>query len=124
MAAFGLAAGVISGTVAGLKQAHKANKNPWTGDSKSNNLSTKNNDGGVRTQPTDLSEQLTLEEAKSGQGTEIMRGRINDPKWADWQKMSHTHTTYDGKTIEIHYWRNPTTGETTGFKFKHPPAIK
>jgi hypothetical protein len=47
-----------------------------------------------------------------------MDGKINDPAWQGWDKMSHIHHLPNGGRIEIHYWRNPLTGEMTGFKFK------
>jgi len=60
-------------------------------------------------------------------------GRIYDPNGQNWQKMQWSHTSYgytykmiNGKlmylpvenTTTIHYWYNPKTGETSGFKFK------
>lgn len=77
----------------------------------------------VRTEPANLSEQLTMEEAKSGAGEEIMKGKIKDPKYpADkWAKMSHTHENPDGSIVEVHYWKNRSTGATEGYKFKNDP---
>jgi RHS repeat-associated protein len=72
----------------------------------------------IRTEPKNLAEQLTLKEAQSGQGKEIMKGQINDSYFQGWQKMQHTHTTPSGETITIHYWKNPLTGEIKFFKFK------
>ncbi len=71
-----------------------------------------------RTEPQNLAEQLSLKAAKNGGGIEIMKGQINDPARQNWQKMQYTHPQPDGSHIVIHYWRNPTTGETNAFKFK------
>jgi hypothetical protein len=46
--------------------------------------------------------------------------KINDSNWDGWQKMQHVHKMPDGRSISIHYWRNPNTNEMTGFKFKNP----
>lgn len=74
---------------------------------------------GVRTMPKNLSEQLTLEEAKSGMGVRIMENRINDPHRLKLHKMSHTHKDFYGNMIEIHYWFDPETGLRREFKFKN-----
>ena len=71
-----------------------------------------------RTIPNNLSEQLALEEAKSGMGISIMEGQLNDPSRIGWLKMSHVHRGLDEKKIEIHYWFDPRTGIREGFKFK------
>ncbi len=77
--------------------------------------------GYIRTEPESLEEQLTLKEAQSGQGSEIMQGKINDPSYQGWQKMQYVHKLPDGSSITIHYWYNPQTGIMTGFKFTTPP---
>ncbi len=79
---------------------------------------------GVRTKPKDLSEQLTLEEAKAKpheEENEIMEGKVKDPKYPaeEWKKAEHVHKRPDGKIIDIHYWINKLTGIKTGFKFKN-----
>jgi len=75
---------------------------------------------GARTEAQNLAEQLTLKEAQSGAGRQIMQGSIKDPKFpADtWAKMQHTHTTPEGQNIVIHYWQRLVDGLRTGFKFK------
>lgn len=72
----------------------------------------------IKTNPSNLSEQLTLQEAKSGRGSPIMKGKINDPNFQGWEKMQHVHVNPDGTRTVVHYWRNPTTGEVKFFKFK------
>jgi hypothetical protein len=73
-----------------------------------------------RSTPKNLPEQLTLKEAKSGSGREIMEGRIKDPLYADtdWIKKSHLHQLPGGRSIQIHYWENSVTKARLGFKFK------
>jgi hypothetical protein len=76
----------------------------------------------VRTEPENLREQLTMEEAKAGAGTEVMRGtKCGDPKFQDpgWTKMQHVHRNPDGTNTTVHYMKNTITGETTQFKYKN-----
>ncbi len=75
----------------------------------------------VRTEPKNLKEKLTLEEAKNAPGEEIMKGKIKDPRFQkEWKKMNHIHTNPDGTNIEIHFWEHKITGKRMGFKFKKP----
>jgi|LakMenE01Jun11ns_1017448.scaffolds.fasta_scaffold9626676_2 hypothetical protein len=73
-----------------------------------------------RTEPENLSEQLTLEEAKAGAGRRIMEDSIKDPNYPkeEWKKMQHIHENPDRTQVEIHYWELIKTGERSGFKFK------
>lgn len=95
--------GLVTGFTTSSIKAYLDLKSSWTKD---------------RTYPNNLEEQLTLEEARNGQGREIMKGQTNDPEWYGWQKMQHIHKTPTGDNITIHFWKNPITGEVTGFKFK------
>ncbi|MBB4038360.1 uncharacterized protein RhaS with RHS repeats [Dysgonomonas hofstadii] len=76
---------------------------------------------GARTQPRNLQEQLTLEEAKSGAGVDYS-GRLGDPKYkengGDFVKKQHNHNHGDGTSTEVHYDVNTKTGEASGFKIK------
>lgn len=96
----------------------------WTGKISKNN--------GFKTEPENLQEQLTLSEAQSNGGTKIM-GKMSDPLWKNWEKFEYNHKflNYEVKmvngmprvlplehTISIHYFSNPKTGETSGYKFK------
>ncbi len=76
----------------------------------------------VRTEPQNLSEQLTMEEAKNNPGQEIMQGQIRGPAYpgANWAKMQYVHRPLDSSAANIttHYWENRLTGEKEGFKFK------
>ncbi len=61
----------------------------------------------VRTEPKNLKEKLTLEEAKSAPGKRIMKGKIKDPRFQkEWKKMRYIHTNPDGTKIEIHFWEH------------------
>ncbi len=72
----------------------------------------------ARTEPKDLQEQLTIEEAESGQGDTIMSGRLKDPKYNNNTKMQHSHDHGDGTKTEVHYDINNKTGKRSGFKIK------
>ena len=78
----------------------------------------------VRTEPKNLEEQLTLEEAKAkpqNSEEEIMKGKIKDPRYPEkeWKKIDHIHEKSNGSKIDIHYWENRFTGEKREFKFKN-----
>ena len=78
-----------------------------------------------RTDPSDLNEQLSLEEAKtkpSNDDDEIMKGKINDPRYPDqeWKKCQHVVDHSNGTKTDIHYWENRLTEKRHGFKFKNP----
>jgi hypothetical protein len=78
----------------------------------------------IRTEPTNLEEQLALEDAKtkpSRKEDEIMKDKIKDPNYPkeDWAKKAHVHEKPDGTNIDIHYWENRFTGERKDFKFKN-----
>lgn len=76
----------------------------------------------VGTEPTNLEEQLALEEARCNPGKEIDPDKlvIKDPIYPkeDWAKNQYEHKALDGKKTEIHYWENRHTGERNSFKFK------
>jgi RHS repeat-associated protein len=81
-----------------------------------------------RTKPKDLKEQLTLEEAKSGQGEDIMGGRLKDrkydPETGTHKKKGHTHDHEDGTVTDVHYDQDVKTGEGSNYKFKDAPDNK
>jgi len=74
----------------------------------------------VRSQPANLAEKFTLDEAMGGAGRRIMQGRIKDPRYPEnvWAKMEHVHNHPGGGRTVIHYWENLRTGAREGFKFK------
>ncbi|WP_089755607.1 RHS repeat domain-containing protein [Chryseobacterium soldanellicola] len=72
----------------------------------------------ARYEPKDLQEQLSIEEAESGEGDTIMTGKLKDPKYNHNTKMKHTHDHGDGTKTEVHYDINNQTGKRSGFKIK------
>ena len=72
-----------------------------------------------RTEPNGLQEELVLEEAKSGAGRRIMKDKLKDPSVKHLHKMSHTRELSGGQKIEIHFFKDPKTGELSKFKFKN-----
>jgi len=86
-----------------------------------NSQSNNNKKNPDRTEPRNLSEQFTFEEAQSGAGRPKMKNKINDLQFKDTHtKMEHSHKNPNGNNTTVHYWRNNATGEGSGFKFKHP----
>jgi RHS repeat-associated protein len=76
----------------------------------------------VRSAPATLEEQIVLQDAKNGGGREIMKGRINDPRYQyTHRKMQVSQDTWDGGSITIQYWEDRLTGVREGFKFKNSP---
>jgi RHS repeat-associated protein len=78
-------------------------------------------DKGSRTEPRDLEEQLTLEEAKAGAG-EPYKGKLGDPKYdpetGTEDKRTHHHEHGDGTSTEVHWDVNRETGESSNYKIK------
>lgn len=74
----------------------------------------------VRTEARNLSEKLTMDEARAGAGERIMQGKINDTAFPEdtWAKMQHVHETPSGASIVIHYWERIVDSFRTGFKYK------
>jgi hypothetical protein len=70
-------------------------------------------------EPKSLHDQMTLEEAKAGQGRAILQGKLNDPRYEGMQKYLHSNRTKNGNLSEVHYIKNEKTGELMDFKFKH-----
>jgi hypothetical protein len=81
--------------------------------------------------PTNLQEQLLLQDAKAGNGIQIQGGplmRLGDaPRLVanyggqpvDWVKMSSTQTkVISGASVQVHWFRNIETGRNVEFKFK------
>jgi RHS repeat-associated protein len=72
-----------------------------------------------RRTPKNLKEKLTLEEAMTGEGREIMpKKKLGDPRFQGMQKFSHYRTFSDGTIAEVHFVKDPATGKTIDFKFK------
>ena len=86
---------------------------------------------GMCAAPTNLAEQLTLEEAMGGAGERIMQGKIKDLRYPEdvFAKMQHVHEhpelldaqgklLQEGTNTVVHYWQDLITGIREGFKFK------
>ena len=71
-----------------------------------------------------LREQIVLEEAKAGGGREIMSNLADTPRLVanygrgNWVKMEHVQKFSDGGQVNVHWFRNKTTGQNVEFKFK------
>jgi RHS repeat-associated protein len=67
--------------------------------------------------PQNLSEELTMQEAKGGAG-EVVIKNLSDPRYKGWEKLQHVHRNSNGTNTTIHYIRDPNTSVITDFKFK------
>ena len=81
--------------------------------------------------PSNLQEQLLLEEAKRGEGKRIFYGLDEPLRYApqlvanyggsleDWDKMTTKQPlVIDGAFIQVHWYANSKTGQRVEFKFK------
>ncbi len=68
--------------------------------------------------PKSLMDQMVLDAAKQGKGVKIIDS-LGDPKFKGMEKWSYTKKSAAGLRSEVHYVRNPKTGELMDFKFKH-----
>jgi RHS repeat-associated protein len=67
--------------------------------------------------PTNLREQLAIEEAVSNKGGKVIMSKLDDPKYADCVKKQFMHESPAGN-INVHYNVNTKTGEISGAKIK------
>ena len=81
-----------------------------------------------REEPSSLEEQLVKQDAEAGGGEVIIpREKIGDPKYGgQFEKGGTTHELppdngRGGGNIDVHYMRNPETGEIIDVKFKNDP---
>ncbi len=73
----------------------------------------------IKTTPNTIEELVTLEEAKAGAGDEILKDKINDPRYkGTWKKIEHVHELHDKTKIIVHYWEHKVTQERKEFKIK------
>jgi len=102
-------------------QPNTAPPPPAQGDKNNKNNNGNKNKKEVRTEPKNLKEQLTKEEAESGQGKKIMdKSEIKDPKYeGKYDKYSNSHKYADGTQTEYHYMKN-SEGEIRDGKFIDP----
>ncbi|UTZ28041.1 hypothetical protein HB761_01280 [Vibrio campbellii] len=60
---------------------------------------------------------MTLEAAMRGEGI-VKIDNLGDPKYAGMEKMELETISIGGKKSNVHYVRDPATGNTMDFKFK------
>jgi len=98
--------GFATGAYTGYGYAKARSLNPWTGkDLHPITPMPTRNTNNIKIEPKNLSEQISLKAAKSGEGGPIMIGEIKDPNFQNnWQKMSYYHKLPDNMGyVEIHY---------------------
>jgi RHS repeat-associated protein len=69
-------------------------------------------------EPKSLMDQMVMDAAKNGEGTKIMEN-LNDPKFKGMDKYRYYERSKNGNLSEVHYVKNPKTGELSDFKMKH-----
>ena len=67
--------------------------------------------------PKSLMDQMVLEAAQQGKGKMIIES-LNDPRFKGMEKWSYGEKSSQGYHSEVHYVRDPKTGQLTDFKFK------
>jgi RHS repeat-associated protein len=65
-----------------------------------------------------LMDQMVLDAAKQGKGRKIIDS-LGDPKFKGMEKWSYNEKSAAGVRCEVHYVRDPKTGDLMDFKFKH-----
>jgi RHS repeat-associated protein len=68
--------------------------------------------------PKSLMDRMVLDAAKQGKGTKII-DNLGDPKFKGMEKWSYTEKSASGLRSEVHYVRDPKTGQLMDFKFTH-----
>ncbi|MCP4401648.1 MAG: RHS repeat-associated core domain-containing protein, partial [bacterium] len=71
----------------------------------------------ISREPRSIQDQMTLDAAKQGEGR-LKIDNLGDPRYSGMQKMELKTTTAGGKKSNVHYVRNPDTGQLMDFKFK------
>lgn len=73
----------------------------------------------VSRNPKSIQDKLTLEAAKRGEGV-VKIAKLGDSKYKDMQKMELEVISRGGRKSNVHYVKDPKTGQTMDFKFvKH-----
>lgn len=68
--------------------------------------------------PKGLMGRMVLDAAKQGKGIRIIES-LSDPRFRGMEKWSYGERSAAGRLSEVHYVRDPGTGELMDFKFKH-----
>ncbi len=69
--------------------------------------------------PKSLMDEMVLDAAKRGKGDPLWNVELNDPRFKGMEKWSYGEKSAKGLNSEVHYVRDPITGELMDFKFKH-----
>ncbi len=69
-------------------------------------------------EPQGLMDQMVMDAAKNGAGDPLPI-KLKDPNFQGMQKYSYGETSASRARSEVHYVRDPATGATGDFKFKH-----
>lgn len=67
--------------------------------------------------PRSLQDEMTMDSAKRGEGI-VKQKDLKDPKYKGWDKMEVEVISNNKAKSNVHYNKNPDTGETADFKFK------
>jgi len=73
--------------------------------------------------PQSLMDQMVMEAAKRGEG-KLIEPNLGDSRFKGMEKWSYGETSAQGFRSEVHYVRNPATGDLMDFKFKHSSIDK
>ena len=68
--------------------------------------------------PKSLMDEMVLDAAKQGKGIKII-DNLGDPEFKGMEKWSYTEKSAAGLRSDVHYVRDPKTGQLMDFKFKH-----
>jgi hypothetical protein len=68
--------------------------------------------------PRGLMDQMVLDAAQQGKGIRIIDS-LSDPQFRGMEKWSYGESSASGARSEVHYVRDPVTGQRRDFKFKH-----
>lgn len=68
--------------------------------------------------PKSLMDEMVFDAAKQGKGQKII-DNLGDPQFKGMEKWSYGEKSAQGLRSEVHYVRDPKTGQLMDFKFKH-----
>jgi filamentous hemagglutinin len=63
-------------------------------------------------------DEMVLDAAKQGKGQKLF-DNLGDPQFKGMEKWSYGETSAQGLRSEVHYVRDPKTGQLLDLKFKH-----
>jgi hypothetical protein len=71
----------------------------------------------ISREPKSLQDKMTLDSARQGNGI-VKIDKLGDPKYKDMQKIEVETISSGGVKSNVHYVKDPATGNTMDFKFK------